>query len=142
MKDDPALRAIAVTHNPLPITHYGCSGVVDRSRPAFGERNELRLARDCRVAARFPVVGGLADALLAARDEVPPDMARADRLAAEQHQARRRAGSDSHVSSLSEHEHLALAAFTPVAFDGALRDVSGALFVLGQQVEARAGAEN
>src|SRR5207244_1247873 len=56
---------------------------------AFGQRDEFRLAGDRRKSAASPVFFRLFDPLLARRDEIPPDVARAFHSAAtEKHHAR------------------------------------------------------
>src|SRR3954453_4801599 len=55
----------------------------------FRQRNELMFLRNRGEAAGFPILLGLLDPLLAGRNEIPPDVARAlQRIAAEKHHPR------------------------------------------------------
>jgi drug/metabolite transporter superfamily protein YnfA len=68
-------------------------------RDAVRAADELGLARDRREALSRPVVGGLHQALLAAGHEVPPHVAVAQRVAADQHHAGASPSADSMGSS-------------------------------------------
>src|SRR5438093_11775631 len=61
----------------------------NRKLGVLGQRYEFRLTRNRGEAPGLPLRRGRVDALLAARDEIPPDKARSiERLAAQQHHAR------------------------------------------------------
>src|SRR4051812_35024758 len=97
--------------------------VRDVGGPAFGKRNEFRLARNGRKAARLPILGRLVDAFLAARDEIPPQEALAERRAAQQQHASAAAASDLRLGAGLEYEHLPRAEFAMVELDRAFRDI-------------------
>src|SRR6267143_1374804 len=66
-----------------------CRSLRNRKLWAFGQRYEFRLTGNRGEASGLPVGGGGLDALLAARDKIPPDEAGSiERLAAEEQHAR------------------------------------------------------
>src|SRR5882757_1769753 len=65
------------------------SGEGRRGDSLLRQRNELMFVGNMGETAGFPVLLGLLDPLLAGRDEIPPDVARAfQRIAAEKHHSR------------------------------------------------------
>src|SRR5213078_3732660 len=92
--------------------------------------------------AGFPVGLGLLDALAAARDEVPPHVARAiERRAAEQQQPRRLLRRDHQRAGSAEHVELAGLRRLAAERDLARDRVDRALLVLGCEDQPRAGGE-
>src|SRR5205085_2667551 len=98
--------------------------------PALRQGNELGLSGHLREAPRFPVGRGLRDALLAARHEIPPHVARRiERRTAEEHEACGFAGADDRFAARLEHRHLARVESLAVDLHASLHDVDAALLV-------------
>src|SRR3546814_18214592 len=99
-------------------------------------RSDVALPIECD-APGLPVRLCLLDPLPARRDEVPPDEALAERLAAEQHDGRGLFSGDRRRRIAPEDEHLARRVAVPLPCDAPLGNVGRALPMALRQVDTR-----
>src|SRR3954466_5807830 len=106
----------------------------------FRQRDELDLVAWHTLEAAFlPLVLGLLDALLARRDEIPPDVTRTvERCAADHRDAARLCRGNRDAIGRAKHEKLAGSEFVSRHIDLSRHDVNAALLALG--VERHRGA--